>query len=292
MPDPNVETTTYYAYAKINLSLEILNRRPDGFHEIATVMQTVGLFDTLQIGPSEDLLFDCNQPDLVTEDNLVWRAALKLLEVCPAGHDRGANIYLEKVIPAAAGLAGGSSDAATTLLALNQLWNLNLTEEELLEIAAELGSDVPFFIRGGTALAEGRGELLTQLPPLPRSWLVLLYPPLPMPANKTRELYRMLDRQDFSPGVVTRTLVNTLKQGEPLPHSLLFNGFERVVYERFPQLDYFRQAMVEAGADYVRVSGSGPTLYSLLSDEAEAQAIVQHLTEGNFFAYAVPTVQP
>jgi 4-diphosphocytidyl-2-C-methyl-D-erythritol kinase len=161
-----------------------------------------------------------------------------------------------------------------------------------LEVAAELGSDVPFFVQGGTALAEGRGEILTPLPPLPRSWLVLLYPPLPMPPNKTRELYRMLDRQDFSPGVVTRTLVNTLKQGEPLPHSLLFNGFERVVYERFPHLDYFRQAMVEAGADYVRVSGSGPTLFTLLSDEAEAQAIVQRLTAANFFAYAIPTVQP
>jgi 4-diphosphocytidyl-2-C-methyl-D-erythritol kinase len=292
MSDQNCETQTFYAYAKINLSLEILGKRPDGFHEIASVMQTVGLYDTIQITQADDLEFDCNQPELVNEDNLVWKAALQLLELGDEGQQRGANIYLNKVVPMAAGLGGGSSDGAATLVALNQFWKLNLPEEKLVELSAELGSDVPFFVRGGTALSEGRGEILTTLPALPQAWLVLLYPPLPMPASKTKELYRMLSRDDFTNGGVTRALVNTIRRGEPLPQSLIFNGFERAVYERFPQLDYFRQAMVEAGADHVRVSGSGPTLYTILSDEAEAQAITQRLTEGNFFAYAVPTVQP
>ncbi len=290
MSDLAQETTTFRAYAKINLSLEILQKRPDGFHEIASVMQTVGLYDTLRIGLSEDLLFDCNIAELVTEDNLVWQAALKLLEYCGPGSQRGADIFLEKAIPQAAGLGGGSSDAATTLLALDHLWELHLGQEQLLELAAELGSDVPFFLKGGTALAEGRGEILTELPSIPDSWLVLVYPPLPMPENKTKELYKLLDRSDFSQGGVTRALVSALKQGERPPPSLLHNSFERVVYERFPHLDYFRQTMVEAGADYVRVSGSGPALFSLMAYQHEAQEIADRLTQANFFAYAIPTI--
>ncbi len=292
MQEPNSDKQTFYAYAKINLSLEILRKRSDGFHEIASVMQTIGLYDTLYIGLAEDLQFDCNQPELVTEDNLVWQAALKLHDVCGEDKKRGADIFLQKAIPVAAGLGGGSSDAATTLLALNHLWGLGLSEDQLLEIAAELGSDVPFFIRGGTALAEGRGEILTPLSALQEIWLVLLYPPLDLPASKTKELYRMLDLNDFSSGGVTRALVNAIKRGERPPQSLFHNTFEKVVYERFSQMDYFRQSMVDAGADYVRVSGSGPTLYTILSDAAEARFLAERLTQANFLAYAVPTIQP
>ncbi|MBN9389458.1 MAG: 4-(cytidine 5'-diphospho)-2-C-methyl-D-erythritol kinase [Chloroflexi bacterium] len=289
---PEQEQEVYLAPAKINLSLEVLNRRPDGFHEIITVMQTIGLADRIFVKPAADLQFDCNQPELVVEENLVWRAALLLHEMCEPSRQRGADLYLEKNIPVKAGLGGGSSDAATTLLALNTLWEMNLDEDRLIELAAELGSDVPFFIKGGTVLAEGRGERLEALPGLPPSWLVLLFPQIDLPENKTRELYRMLDRNDFSSGGVTRALVRAITRRERPSQSLFFNSFERVVYERFPRLDYFRQAMVEAGADYVRVSGSGPTLYTLLTDEADAQDIAANLTENGFVAAVAPTFQP
>ena len=290
LEDPNVQH--FYAFAKINLSLEIVGKRPDGFHNLSSVMQTVGLYDTIKISPSEDLQFDCNIPELVDENNLVWKAALRLLELCPANSKRGANIFLEKAIPVAAGLGGGSSDGAATLVALNRLWELRLREEELEEIAAELGSDVPFFIRGGTMLVEGRGDRVNQLPALNRTWVVLLYPELELPANKTGELYRMLDRHDFTNGSVTRTLVNSIKQGEPLSQSLLYNTFERVVYDRFPQIDQFRQAMVDSGAEHVQVSGSGPCLYTMLEFEEDAQTLLERLTNAGYRTYAVPTVQP
>lgn len=282
----------YYAHAKINLSLEVLNKRPDGFHEVMTVMQTIGLSDKLYLSLADDLQFDCNQPELVVEDNLVWRAALLMLELCGEGQQRGADIFLEKVIPLKAGLGGGSSDAATTLVALNKLWKLELSEDQLIELAAQLGSDVPFFVRGGTALAEGRGEKLEALPGLAPSWLVLLFPQVELPDNKTRELYRMLDHNDFSSGGVSRALVRAISRQERPSQSLFFNSFERVAYERFSRLDYFRQAMVEAGADYVRISGSGPTIYTLLNEEAYAQNIANQLNERGFSTVVVPTVQP
>ncbi|MDB5078308.1 MAG: 4-diphosphocytidyl-2-C-methyl-D-erythritol kinase [Chloroflexi bacterium] len=285
------EQEIYHAHAKINLSLEVLNKRPDGFHEVMSVMQTIGLSDKLFVSLADDLQFDCNQPELVVEENLVWRAALLMLELCGEGQQRGADIYLEKVIPVKAGLGGGSSDAAATLVALNRLWKLELSEAHLVELAGQLGSDVPFFIRGGTALAEGRGERLEPLPDLTPSWLVLLFPQVDLPENKTRELYRMLDRNDFSSGGVTRALVRAISRQERPSQSLFFNSFERVVYERFPRMDYFRQAMVEAGADYVRVSGSGPTIYTLLHDEADAWAIAGQLNERGFATAVVPTVQ-
>lgn len=287
-----IEKQIYYSYAKINLSLEIIRRRPDGFHEIASVMQTISLYDTLTLAPAPDLQFDCNLPELVSEDNLVWRAALRLHELCPEAAQAGADIYLEKQIPAAAGLGGGSSNAATTLLALNQFWNLNLSQAQLEEEAARLGSDVPFFLEGGTALAEGRGEKLTPLAPLPRTWLVLLYPEIELPASKTKELYRMLGREDFTAGVVTRTLVRSLERGEKPSLSLFFNGFERVVYERFPQVDQFRQAFVDAGADHVWISGSGPTLFTIVESEEAGQVMVDKLEKDNYATMVASTIQP
>ncbi len=179
----------FYSYAKINLSLEIIRRRPDGFHELSTVMQTVGLYDKLRVAPSPDLQFDCNLPELVEENNLVWQAALNLANLCPEGNKKGAELFLEKRIPVAAGLGGGSSNAATTILALNQLWELNLSQEQLAAEAARLGSDVSFFLSGGTALAEGRGESITPLNSLAHSWVVLLLPLIEMPQSKIRELY-------------------------------------------------------------------------------------------------------
>ena len=292
MPEVKPEPQIFYAYAKINLSLEILQKRPDGFHDLSSVMQTVSLYDTLKISRADDLQFDCNRPDLVDEDNLVWRAALAMLEQCGSDNQRGADIFLEKNIPTAAGLGGGSSDGAATLVALNKLWEINLPDEQLEEIGATLGSDVPFFVRGGTALVEGRGERVTGLPALNRAWLVLLYPQIELPANKTAELYKIISRSDYTNGGVTRALVTAIRKGETPSQSLLYNTFERLAYERFPQIDQFRQAMVEAGAEHVQICGSGPTLYSMVENEPQANEIVAQLGGAGLMAWAVSTVQP
>ena len=162
-------------YAKINLTLEILGKRADGYHEVRTVMQTVGLADRLEVTAAADLSFTCSDPALATPDNLVYRAA-RLLQAEYAVRT-GAALRLEKRIPVAAGLGGGSSDAAATIVALNRLWNLQLSLTEQRRLAAALGSDVPFFLTGGTALATGRGERITPLPPLPQYWVVLVLLP-------------------------------------------------------------------------------------------------------------------
>ena len=182
MPD----TFTLTAPAKLNLTLEILGRRKDGYHNIASVMQTVGLQDTLHFAPraGDEIVVECDTPDLAENParNLVWRAARLVQQARSVA--AGATIRLDKAIPLAAGLGGGSSDAAATLRGLSRLWDLALSEAELQNLASLLGSDVAFFLRGGTALAEGRGEGITPLRPLTTGWFVLVTPALPCPTRR------------------------------------------------------------------------------------------------------------
>ena len=188
----------YLAPAKINLVLEVLGRRVDDFHEIRSLVQTISLCDVISFQLADEVSLECSEPSLQTSDNLVIKAAELLREV--SGCQKGARIKLEKKIPWGAGLGGGSSDAAATLLALSRLWELKLKTSELVELAARLGSDVPFFIHGGAALIEGRGENVTPLPASAPRWFVLLNPPLPKMANKTQQLYSRLDSSHFTDG--------------------------------------------------------------------------------------------
>ena len=186
-PEPPISVA---APAKINLSLEILRRRDDGYHDVATVLQTVDLADELAFTPASEIVVEGDTEGIPQEENLVYRAACLFQD--HLGETRGARIGLHKRIPLAAGLGGGSTDAAATLVGLCRLWERDLRRGELAALAAELGSDVPFFLYGGTALAEGRGERVTPLPPLRHADLVLVAPPIDLPA-KTATLYRSLD---------------------------------------------------------------------------------------------------
>ena len=181
------------AYAKLNLTFEVLGRRDDGFHQVTTIMQTIGLADMLRIEPDSELKVECEYPELAGEQNLVWQAAVALAK---AGNiEPAARISIEKHIPVAMGLGGGSSDAAGALLGLNVLWGLGLSVDELAVIAAGLGSDVSFFLWGGTALAQGRGEEITSLSPLPPLAVTLVFPDLQIP-NKTAAMYsKLTDRK-------------------------------------------------------------------------------------------------
>lgn len=262
--------TTRNAYAKLNLSLEVIGRRDDGYHDIVSLMQLVDLHDTLHFTPTEDaeVTVDTEHPVLAAEGkaNLVWRAARLLQETLRV--KKGARIVIEKRIPLAAGLGGGSSDAAATLLGLAEVWGLSLSAEEMRNLGAILGSDVPFFLGGTTALVEGRGERITLLPPPPPGWAVLVSPPYRI-ERKTERLYGTLERHDMSKGILTRQLASALRRGEFPAASLQYNAFERVAYRVFEGLDDVRQAIIRAGGDDVRLSGSGPTLYVLFP---EAQA--------------------
>ena len=203
------------ANAKLNLSLEIIGRRDDGFHELVSVMQAINLADELVALPAPDgsITLECNDPALAdSADNTVLTAARLLKDA--AGVEQGARLLLRKSIPVAAGLGGGSADGAAALVALARLWNVAVPHDRLMDLAAAVGSDVPFFLgESPTALVEGRGETITALPSLPQAWAVILIPEVPVPSPKTRVLFRMLDESNFSDGERTMALRRLVESG-------------------------------------------------------------------------------
>lgn len=274
---------TLQAPAKINLTLEVLNRRPDGFHEIRSVIQTIGLYDSLRFRLSGKLRFSCDNPDVVPEESLISRAAALLQQT--TGCFRGATIEINKRIPFASGLGGDSSDAAAILRGLNQLWQLGLSLAELTELAPRLGSDVAFFFYGGTALIEGRGERITPLPPLPQMWVVLLMPPLPRMAEKTRQLYASLKPKHYTDGQISEKLVSVLNEGREFKPSMLFNTFENVAFEFFSELKVYKEHFIKLGASRVHLAGSGPALFTLIKDKAQAEGIYKNLQQQGLESY-------
>ena len=276
---------TSLAPAKINLVLEVLGRREDGYHEIRSLFQTISLYDVVSFELAEKVTFTCSQLALQTRDNLVVRSAELLRET--AGCQKGVEIRLEKRIPWGVGLGGGSSDAAATLLALNEIWELRLAASELFELAAKLGSDVPFFLYGGMALAEGRGEEVRPLPSPMVNWFVLLVPPLPKMPNKTQQLYGLLDAHHFTGGQFVNRALEALPQT-----TLLFNVFEGVAFEAFPGLRDYWQRFGEAGADSVHLVGSGSALFTLADNETRGLELYRCLCGQGLEAYLVSNITP
>lgn len=280
------------AYAKINLGLEVTGKRPDGYHNIVSVMQLVDLHDTLTLSPGDDIALFSDDPAMLAEgdNNLVLRAAHLLRQT--SGTGKGAHITLDKRIPSAAGLGGGSSDAAATLLGLSRLWALDMSLEGLSRVGATLGSDVPFFFAGPTALVEGRGEQVTPLVPPSPFWAVLVSQPYNI-LGKTRQLYASLTPEDLGDSSRTREVFSVLQQGGDISSVPLFNSFERAAFQVFPGLDRIRGQMLEAGAPNVHLSGSGPTLYTLYPQfaAAEAQRLYDTLVQNGLKVYLVESKQ-
>ena len=262
---------TVKAPAKINLTLEVLGKRQDGFHEIRSVIQTINLCDSLSFQPGENIEFESNLPDWTAEESLVSKAT-GLIQGA-TGCSKGATIAVDKRIPLVSGLGGDSSDAAAILRGLNQLWGLGLSREKLIELAWQLGSDVAFFLYGGTALVEGRGEIVTPLPPLPHRWVALAMPSVPRLPEKTKQLYNSLSTSHYTDGQITRRLVEALKAGREFTPSLLFNTFENVAFTRFSELGVSRSHMAKIGAIDVHLAGSGPALFTLVKDKARAEEL-------------------
>ncbi len=275
------------AHAKVNLSLEVLGKRSDGFHDVLTVMQSISLSDRLQIEEGENLSLLCEPASLEGEDNLVLRAARALLE-SSAGAG-GARILLSKGIPVAGGLGGASSDAAAALVGLARLWGLDISSSDLARLAGRLGSDVPFFLTGGTALARGRGEIIEPLPDVEPRWLVLLVPAHSL-ESKTAQLYRHLRPDCWSSGVRTGRLAEAIARGRPLEEGMLGNSFEGVADQLFPELAGYREAMLAAGANAVHLSGAGPALFSLLDFETVASAVARRLASAGYHPLVARTL--
>ncbi|MCK9356278.1 MAG: 4-(cytidine 5'-diphospho)-2-C-methyl-D-erythritol kinase [Dehalococcoidia bacterium] len=279
---------TVHAPAKVNLVLEVLERRED-YHIISSIAQTVDLCDALSFEPADDLHFTCSAPELV-QDNLVTRAASLLRE--RFGIRAGARMHLEKRIPWGAGLGGGSSDAAATLLALNRLWAIDAPADRLETLAAELGSDVPLFLRGGTVLVEGKGEVVHPLTNHPSMHVVLLAPAAPVIRGKTGLMYRRLRPELFTRGQFVRAAAFALERGRRVPEDLMHNAFENVADEVFPGLAHDRALLEDAVGVRVHLAGSGPCLYALLPSRAAAAAAATRLAGREHRVFVVQTMAP
>lgn len=271
------------ALAKINLSLKVLGKRPDGYHELRTILQTISLADRLEVeftpGRGSEIRLSSN---VEIPNNLVVRAARLLME--RAGVRGAVSLVLDKRIPAGAGLGGGSSDAAAVLLALPVLAGVNLELNELAGLAAELGSDVPFFLHGGTALGLGRGTELYPLPNPPSFRGILVAPEVPI---ATAEAYRALRRKLTSalqlPMIYKfQTLSWSLDGGMSREEWSAFaeNDFERFAFRRCPKLASIRRRLMKAGADPVMLSGSGSAIFGIFARESSLASLCRHLDGG------------
>jgi 4-diphosphocytidyl-2-C-methyl-D-erythritol kinase len=278
---------TVRAPAKINLTLEVLGKRGDGFHEIRSIVQSAGLFDTLRFRLSDGISFHSDMPEWNAEKSLLSKAVRLLKDA--TGCARGVRIEVEKRIPVTSGLGGDSSDAAAVLRGLNELWELDLPPDGMREIAGRLGSDVFFFLNGGTALVEGRGEVVTPLPSFPAMQAVLAVPPVPRPEEKTGQLYGSLEAGHYTGGEITGRLADVLKAGGAFEPSLLFNTFENVAFGIFPGLDTARGHILSMGAPFVHLAGSGPTLFTLLDDRERAEELCSLLGKQNMEAHLAET---
>jgi 4-diphosphocytidyl-2-C-methyl-D-erythritol kinase len=275
------------AAAKVNLALEILDRRSDGYHEIATVLQTVDLVDRLTLEESDALALECVAPGVPKdESNLALRAALALREAAVV--KRGIRITLDKRIPVAAGLGGGSTDAAAVLLGLNRLWGLSWSVARLDEVAETLGMDVPFFLRGGAALGTGRGEQIRPVAGAPLA-LVLANPAVGV---TTAEAYGRVTRAMYSDGTRCRAVIDALRSRRPARVAAsLYNGLEEAVIPTHPEVGRMRAALLAAGALGAVMSGSGPTVFGVARSFEHARQIRARVTRGSWRCWAVRTMR-
>ncbi len=264
---------TVLAPAKLNLGLEILGKRRDGYHDVATILQTVSIFDRLTIEPARDLTLRCSAPELAEHSNLALIAAQRLRERADAS---GASLYLSKGIPAAAGLGGASSDAAATLTAAQRLWRTSLSPSELASLAEGLGSDVPFFLAGGTSLATSRGDQLEMLPSLVGVWFVVVVPALQI-ERKTATMYAALLPVDMTDGEAVQRQATLRRAGAPIDTTLLGNAFLRPLVGQYPSLCAVAASMTADGAPFVALSGAGPSHYTILSNALEAWGLAAKL---------------
>jgi 4-diphosphocytidyl-2-C-methyl-D-erythritol kinase len=264
------------AYAKINLTLDVLGRRPDGYHEIVTVLHALELHDTVILREAaRGIMVRCDHRAVPTdEQNLVFRTAQLLRDTY--GVDRSIEIELHKRIPPASGLGGGSSDAAVTLLGLAQLWKLRLDGRDLLTLAARIGSDVPFFLAGGAALATGRGERLQYLPTLPSTWVVLLCPDFGI---STRWAYESLDHEGVAHRPDTEGTIQALRTGDLRGVAArLGNVFTPLVCARYPLVADLLERLRKMGALGASMTGTGPAVFGLFGEEAAARGAAQALS--------------
>lgn len=266
------------ALGKINLGLDVLGKRPDGYHDVRMVMQTIYLYDQITItkrkGPGIGLSTNLFYLP-VNENNLAYRAAKLLMDEFEIRS--GVDIFLEKHIPVAAGMAGGSSNAAAVLYGINRMFDLGLSTEELMKRGVSLGADVPYCIMRGTVLAEGIGEILTPLPPMPRCQIVVAKPPVSV---STKMVYEKIDSRRIVEHPDIDGIIDGLKEGDVTKiASCMGNVLEQVTVEEYPVIDKIKKLMNEGGAKGAMMSGSGPTVFGIFTEKSLAKKAALKIRE-------------
>ncbi len=264
------------AYGKVNLGLDVLRKREDGYHEVKMIMQTVKVFDRLTFSDIQEdkIELSSNLSFLpVNKDNLIYRACDMIKK--EYGILSGVKIHLDKHIPVAAGMAGGSTDAAAALIGMNKLFGLKISQDKLMEYGVRLGADVPYCIMRGTALSEGIGEVLTKLPPMPRCYILIAKPPISV---STKMVYENLhaDRLSYHPDI--DGMIDALRAGSLKGITdRMGNVLETVTIARYPIIEDIKRRMLDDGAMNALMSGSGPTVFGIYEDEEKARSTMKEL---------------
>lgn len=267
------------SFAKINWSLRILGKRPDNFHEVRTTLQTVSLHDQLdfELSGDQQIALSCNDPQIPTDNrNLIVRAAQALSDRYKIG--KGVQIQLQKSIPLQAGLGGGSSNAAVALLALAQLWQIDIGANDLLAIAADLGADVPFFLFGGSALATGTGTTVSSLPDAGVHNLIVIAPNVSV---STRDAYASMqaaltsDTAEFILSSSQKAGIST--DSLPWLHSDFANDFESVIFDIHPEIELVKELLLAAGANAALLTGSGSSVFGVFADQKSQQQALEKI---------------
>ena len=271
-----MESVGLEAFGKINLSLDVLKRRPDGYHELRMIMQTVDLCDRVTISKNQTgcIRISCSKPGLPTDErNLAYKAARLFMD--EYGIDAGVDIDIIKCIPEAAGMAGGSADAAAVLKGMDRLFEMGHTAKELASLGLRIGADVPYCVMGGIALAEGIGEVLTPICPMPDCRVVLA---LPHFGISTKYVYEHLDLTAVNRHPDTDSIIHAIGRGDiAAAAALMVNVLETVSIPAHPEIAYIKEEMLKCGALGSLMSGSGPTVFGIFDDEAAAARCAEHL---------------
>jgi len=276
-----------YAYAKINLSLDVLKRRSDGYHEVEMIMQQVDLHDILTFEEMESgIEIICNDKRVPTdESNLIYKAYKIIKEKYSI--DKGVRIYLEKNIPIAAGLAGGSSDAAQTLIGISKLWDLQINDIELMEMGVSIGADIPFCIFGGTGFARGIGEDISEITSFKNNIIVLAKPDIDVSTKQVYENlnFRIVDHPD------TDSLLKAIERKDiKFIADNMKNVLETVTIKKHPIIDNIKKQMIDCGAMGSMMSGSGPTVFGIFETKEQAEKCKNILKENIDEVYVTETI--
>lgn len=276
------------AYAKINLSIDVLRKREDGYHDVKMIMQSVNLYDIIDFNIREnDIKLYCTDPYVPCDSrNIVYKALELLKTKCRV--QSGMEVDIDKRIPVAAGLAGGSTDGAAAIIAANKLWDLKMSYEDMVDIGRQVGADVPFCLKGGSALAEGIGERITELPFIGEVNIVLAKPPIQV---STKDVYQGLKLDEITKRPDTDRIIKALSEGNvKYVADNMINVLETVTVKKYPVIGEIKSIMVQFGALGSLMSGSGPTVFGLFQTKEDAEKCYHRLQDYMKEVYMVQAV--